>query len=841
MSAAVGVVHADAEGRITDANAAFLTRLGLSQDEVRSGRLRCDTLTPPAWAGADAAALNEAMRDGACRPYDKEFLCRDGRKLPARACITRPDRTDDRTMTLVWWQPQAAANGDANPAGEQDTPMRGEALRGEALRGEAYWRALFARMFEGFCLGEMIYDSQQKAVDIRYLEANEGFARLVDRNLTDIIGQLGREVVPDIEAAWIQTYAHVVATGQPITVERVLPRLDRAYQVRAFRSGPGRFAAFFSDVTDRRRAEMALREINAELERRVIERTEALAGIARELQAEIARREATQEMLLQTQKLEALGQMVGQVAHDFNNVLAAILGNHDLLRTRLYEPEQLTCLDRGTRAANRGVALVRQLLAFARKAELSPVVVDVAQLVRAMEDMVLLTVGRQVRCQFELASDLWAVIADPVRLEAVLLNLAANARDAMPDGGTMTVTLRNLPAAAAPVELPAGDYVVIAVADTGGGMTSDVCARAIEPFFTTKPRGKGTGLGLASAHEFARQSGGTLRIDTAPGAGTTITLCLKRAQVEPDQNVTFKEHDDRRLHGNATVLVADADDGVRRVIAGMLRALGYAVLEAGNAEAAMAMMLTTGRIDLVVAEAAMATADKLRLADHLRETPQHPPMVVLTAVTTADPPIGERTLCKPFTGRQLAGLVLEALGRVPSPEDAQGGGVDRFRDRLRSAALRRAYERWKGLRHPPQLLPHADVVLADMAGLPASAFVVSVSEQSSVPGDSVAFGFRYVHFGRDLAERLGRSLAGESVDGAEPNVLGPLDAAYRRCVVNRVPSYDYARYAMDEGPCVLFERLLMPLAGGDGRITHLLGIVLFTELPATGGTVTTLP
>ena len=252
-----------------------------------------------------------------------------------------------------------------------------------------------------------------------------------------------------------------------------------------------------------------------------------LAGTIRD----VTERRQIEESLRQTQKLEVIGQLTGGVAHDFNNLLTAVLGNIELAALRTRDQSVLNVLRSAGTAAERGAKLTSQLLAFARKQHLAPRVVSLNELVSSMGDLLLQTIGATVRIETVLEKDLWAVMTDPTQLELVILNLAINSRDAMPNGGRLTVATRNIGLSHRhrPPGLAEKDYVAILVSDTGSGMTQEVAAKAFEPFFTTKAPGQGTGLGLSQVIGFAQQSGGEVRIDTRLGQGTTITIFLPRS------------------------------------------------------------------------------------------------------------------------------------------------------------------------------------------------------------------------------------------------------------------------------------------------------------------------
>ncbi|HVZ30188.1 MAG TPA: ATP-binding protein [Asticcacaulis sp.] len=265
------------------------------------------------------------------------------------------------------------------------------------------------------------------------------------------------------------------------------------------------------------------------LEQRVADRTAELAAANAQLREEIASRQQAEQKVIHYARLEALGQMVGGISHDFNNMLGIIANNIDLARMRRTRggTDVGRHLDAAAEGARMGMALTRRLLAFARKQPLQPAVVDVNALMRALIDMLGTTLGDEIDLNVDLADTPWPVAVDPAQFESAILNLAVNARDAMPDGGRLTLATSNAriddPIAA---DLPPGDYVLVTVSDTGCGMSDDVLARAFEPFFTTKPAGKGTGLGLSQIHGFIKQSGGHVELASKPREGTVVRLYL---------------------------------------------------------------------------------------------------------------------------------------------------------------------------------------------------------------------------------------------------------------------------------------------------------------------------
>lgn len=440
------------------------------------------------------------------------------------------------------------------------------------------------------------------------------------------------------------------------------------------------FAARLAGELERQSAENALRQLNAELEERVAERTRALRDAADELSAEMRRREDMQATLLQSQKLEALGQLVGGVAHDFNNILAAILGSYQLIDNRVEHPTVRQVVAHGRKAAERAAELIRHLLAFARREELKPRAVMLAGIIPSLQGLFAHTLGSQVEVRFDVPADAWPVLVDQHRLEVALLNLAVNARDAMPGGGVLEVSVSNRVIGPSDKRFAkAGDYVAISVRDNGAGMAPETVARALEPFFTTKEIGKGTGLGLAMVHGFVEQSGGRLFIESRLGSGTCIRILLPRAAVVPCAQILDGGLDGE--HGDAVILVVDDDDQVRPVTATILRDLGYTVMEAVNAETALALGLTAPQLDMVLCDVVMPGADGPAFAEKLRAERPHVPFVFMTGHADRRLLVGATVIDKPFTSTQLAEAVLVALGR------SRPGGEEGVRSALLSSSL----------------------------------------------------------------------------------------------------------------------------------------------------------
>jgi PAS domain S-box-containing protein len=352
-------------------------------------------------------------------------------------------------------------------------------------------------------------------------------------------------------------------------------------------------------------------------------------AVARDVTAEKAAAErlrTAEEALLQSQKMEAVGQLTGGIAHDFNNLLTGIVGSLDLMQTRLNQGRAdnvARYINAAMTSANRAAALTHRLLAFARRQPLIPKSVDANQLVVSLEDLLRRTIGETIDLEIVASNELWRTLCDPNQLESALLNLAINARDAMPDGGKLTISTANARLDSVTADTPAlspGDYICIAVTDTGKGMTAEVAARAFDPFFTTKPIGQGTGLGLSMIYGFARQSNGHATIDSKLGRGTSVKIHLPRhhGDIAARQASTVKVA--KHVSAGETVLVVEDEPVVRGVILEMLGEQGYRTLEAVDGLSALRILRTNQRVDLLVTDVGLPGMNGRQLADQARET-----------------------------------------------------------------------------------------------------------------------------------------------------------------------------------------------------------------------------
>ncbi|UYN97815.1 MAG: response regulator [Enhydrobacter sp.] len=399
-----------------------------------------------------------------------------------------------------------------------------------------------------------------------------------------------------------------------------------------------------------------LRLLADQLERRVAERTSQLQHAHDELLAEIAERERTEDQLRHMQKLESIGQLTGGVAHDFNNLLTAVLGNLELLRKRLpSDPVADRLVDGAVQGAQRGAALTQRLLAFARRQALEPRPVDLTALVRGMDELLRRSVGPRIEIRLDLPDGLPAAHADDNQIELALLNLAVNARDAMPDGGTLTVALDLVEEPTAP-DLASGAYLRLAVVDTGTGMDGETLRRAIEPFFSTKEIGKGTGLGLSMIHGLAVQLDGALRLSSRPGEGTRAELLLPVAAGQPVAAGPAAQTT-AASGGRATLLFVDDDFLISLSTVALLEDLGHTVIQANSGARALEVLRSDRAVDLLITDYAMPGMTGAQLAEEARRL--RPGLPILLATGYADLPSGGVALdlprlTKPYVQSQLA-------------------------------------------------------------------------------------------------------------------------------------------------------------------------------------------
>ncbi len=460
-------------------------------------------------------------------------------------------------------------------------------------------------------------------------------------------------------AAWRQRM--VAALRNVSLLERPVQSITLTSAVKAALRGRHRQYEVRALLEARERA-------SQELEALVVERTSELEKTNLELRTQMAERAHIEETLRQTQKIEAIGQLTGGIAHDFNNLLMVITGGLDMLDRRADPERRKRLMDGMRQAAQRGSALTRQLLAFSRRQSLAPEPVDLARRISQMREMLDRSLRGDVHVRQQFAPDLWPVQVDPGELELVILNLAVNARDAMPVGGSILLQASN-----APDEQVLGrraDFVRLAVTDTGTGIPAEDRTRVFDPFFTTKEIGKGSGLGLAQVYGFARQSGGTVWIESECGQGTSVILLLPRAEETPQlADETERGADDKTGAALGSVLLVDDDEEVAALVGEMLEHLGYCVTHAGSASDALSALANGCKVDIVFSDVMMPGGmNGVELAREIRTRALGVPVLLTSGYAEAAQQSaaaeGVHVLAKPYRLEELATSLRTAIEGV---------------------------------------------------------------------------------------------------------------------------------------------------------------------------------
>ncbi len=506
--------------------------------------------------------------------------------------------------------------------------------------------------------------------DFRYRFANRAHRDWFGIDPADMLGRTFVEVFGPTPWEAQAEVLHRAMQGEPAQMELMWLHPDgrrRETEIRYLprRVDEGRIDGvhlFATDITERKDALEAVSQAAARLERRVEERT---AALREEMQARLE----SEAALRQAQKMEAVGQLTGGIAHDFNNMLTSIIGALDLVTLRVKDDRTAKVVRAATESACRAAALTQRLLAFSRRQSLDPNPVDVNGLIQSMHMLLKQTLGERIRIEIDLAMPLDKALVDAHQLENALLNLCINARDAMPDGGLLSIRTRTaaaMPSVRDDAQPNAGGYVVVEVADSGVGMEPAVRERVFEPFFTTKPLGQGTGLGLSMIYGFVQQSKGGIDLQSSPGGGTTISLYLP---VAPGAATTPAPH-----HGTEApkgegqlVLVVEDDDQVRLLVNFQLEELGYTVVTARDATDAISQLASLPYVDLLVTDVGLPGMNGRQLAELFRERHPATPVLFMTGYAESAAVRSEflgpnmSLITKPFALEVFSQAVMRAL------------------------------------------------------------------------------------------------------------------------------------------------------------------------------------
>lgn len=560
-----------------------------------------------------------------------------------------------------------------------------ERLAGECKQAEKALRESKERYWLATSAGHVgTWDWNIETNEI-YLDSNlKAMLGYADHEIRSHLDDWGRFVHPDdAEEVMAKANAHLEGlTPHYEVVHRMLHKdgsirwfLARGTAMRDANGKPYRVLGTDTDITERRRVEEELRKHREHLEELVEARTAELRRTNEQLEQEMAERKQAEEQLLWSQKMETVGRLAGGVAHDFNNLLVTIQGNTELVMMDPHLTDRIrNNLQEVFKACSRAAKLTQQLLTFSRRQIIEPKVVNLNDVLLETAKMLPRLIAEDVELVSVSAEDLGLVRVDPGQIEQVVVNLAINARDAMPEGGKLTIETANVTldeeyARQHPGVTPGG-YVMLAISDTGGGITREVREHIFEPFFTTKELGKGTGLGLATCYGIVKQSGGNIWVYSEPGQGTTFKIYLPRVEEEGD---TLTKHDKEGYppKGTETVLLVEDESSVRKVTACTLREQGYTVLEAGNGEEALLLArgLAGEKIHLLLTDVVMPQMGGRVLAERLRG--EHPDTKVLFFSGYPGEGIvhhgvlapGAAFLQKPFTPAGLAWKVREVLDR----------------------------------------------------------------------------------------------------------------------------------------------------------------------------------
>lgn len=535
--------------------------------------------------------------------------------------------------------------------------------------------------------------------DGKMLGVQSGWAGLTGQKLDEYQDYGWADAVhPDDREGSIRSWNEAVAAKSTYLWEHRVRRHDGVYRTFTIRGVPIldaegdliEWVGVHTDITDQRAAELALQEHSANLEREIRHRQRAEdqlrqlnEGLEARVATEIAERQHAERALQQAQKMEAIGQLTGGVAHDFNNLLQVVAGNLQLLAKDVAGNERAERrVGNALAGVSRGAKLASQLLAFGRRQALEPRVINIGRFVAGMDDLLRRSIGEAVEVEVITAGGLWNTFADPAQVENALLNLAINARDAMQGSGKLTIEVGNasldLDYARTHAEVEPGQYVMLAVTDTGSGMAPEIVDKVFEPFFSTKPEGKGTGLGLSMVYGFVKQSGGHVKIYSEIGQGTTVKVYLPRSHSDEDREVVLQ--DGPVVGGSETVLVVEDDDEVRSIVVETLTDLGYRVLTARDAQAGLTVVESGIPIDVIFTDVVMP--GPLKSSEMARRAKERLPhlAILFTSGYTENSIVhggkldaGVELLSKPYTrdalARRLRHVIANQMQRIEAGRD----------------------------------------------------------------------------------------------------------------------------------------------------------------------------
>lgn len=653
----------DREGRITYANPGTLKAIGKPLDELL-GQLTVEYSGKSEEAERIDANDARIMDSGTGEVIDETFTDPDGKTYLFRSTKAPLRNAEGEVIGLAGVSIDVTAERNAVAA-----------LKASEERFRTLSDTAPSFIFMTDEAGEITY-------------TNQAFQQYTGKSNDELVG-MGwvRTVHRDDRSIPQLAWEKAAKSAEPFSAEYRFRRHDdefrcflvRATPVRDPDEGITQWIGICTDIQDAIDARQALEALTYGLEVKVSERTIELNSAVETLQREVAEREAAEAQVRQMQKIESIGQLTGGIAHDFNNMLAVVMGSLDIAKRRLRnDPDRaLASIEHAEEGAKRAALLTARLLAFSRQQPLAPEAVDANALVGGMSELLRQTIGEQIEIETVLAGGLWRSYIDAPQLENAIVNLCVNARDAMPDGGKLTIETHNCHLdenyASGHAGVTAGQYVLVCVTDTGSGMSAETSERAFDPFYTTKEVGKGTGLGLSQVFGFVKQSGGHVKIYTEVDEGTTVKLYLPRyfgpAVADADRTVT-KAGEIPIAQDGEVVMVVEDDAQVRRVSVQLVRDLGYDVIEASNGMEALERLAKTERLDVILTDIVMPGMTGRVMADEALKMREGLKIVYTTGYTrnavvhngVLDP--GTEFLAKPYTVAALAGKLRTVLDKT---------------------------------------------------------------------------------------------------------------------------------------------------------------------------------
>ncbi|MBW4656911.1 MAG: PAS domain-containing protein [Kaiparowitsia implicata GSE-PSE-MK54-09C] len=692
----VGAIYLDVRGLVTDANDAFLHMSGFNREDIGAGKLSWQQLTPPEWQEASARAWAEISTRGQTTPYQKQYFRKDGTRWWA---LFAAKKLPDGSVFEFVLDTTEQKNVEAALLAETQTL---ELLNqtGAAVSSQLELEPLVQMITDagvrmiGAKFGAYFHNVMDETGERLHLFTLSGaerdaFTRMGRPRATGVFGPTFRnegvirsdDILQDPRYGQFEPHRGMPEGHLPVRSYLAVSVVSRTGEVLGGlifgHPDPARFnkrheklivglAAQAAIAIDNARLFKQVQEANETLEQRVSERTDELGQ--------------AHEALRQAQKMEAVGQLTGGIAHDFNNLLAGISGALEAIERRIAKGKTQD-LERfiggAQQSARRAAALTQRLLAFSRRQTLDPKPTDVNRLVFGIEDLIQRTIGPSIHLEVVGAGGLWLAKLDPSQLENALLNLAINARDAMPDGGRITIETANKwldNHGARERDLPPGQYLSICVTDTGTGMPKEIIERIFDPFFTTKPIGQGTGLGLSMIYGFVRQSGGQVRVYSEVGEGTTMCMYFPRFTGELTNEDVHGELVPVDVGDGETVLVIDDEATVRMLVVEVLEEAGYKALEAEDGPSGLKILQSDARIDLLITDVGLPGGlNGRQVADAARRGRPELKVLFITgyaenaAVGNGYLDAGMAVVTKPFTLAELGSRISEMIDGTAIP------------------------------------------------------------------------------------------------------------------------------------------------------------------------------